>query len=127
MTAQTDLFSLMDDPTFTPYDPAAAPRALSILPERKPTLVTGWLKSYCGPELPAGSVTTLPTLNRIENDGHHYIACCFALKPVASVWDYPGGFGLRGIRLKGSKLLISLYDAVQKEMAAEVETEEVQE
>ena len=122
MTAQADLFSLMDDPTFAAYDPAATPApVMNFMPEPKPVTVTGWLKSYCGAALPAGSVTTLATLNKIDNDGRRYIACCFSLKPGVSVEDYPGGFGLRGVRLKGSKLLISLYDAVQRELATEVQ------
>jgi len=112
MTGTLDLFA-MDAPAPAPLAPLPAP---SVTSARVTTF--GWIKSYVGPPLPAGDVAELPTLNCIE-DGHRYRHCRFELSPGVAVGDYPGGFGLRGLRVKGEKELLSLYDAVRRELARE--------
>lgn len=108
-----NLFDLPDERTeeVTVFVPAAR-MALGIV-------VAGFWRHYVGPMPVNGIPPPLPTLNKNPHDLHGYTDAQFRLAAGVRLEIYPLS-GCLGLRVRGEKELVSLYDGVRRELAVEV-------
>lgn len=74
-----------------------------------------WKQTSYGPEL--------AVLNVVPGDGAAYHPATFLLASGVAVGTFAAGFGMRGLSVLGEAGLISLHDAVRRQLAKELRAE----